>query len=426
MKEILHGATLAFIIKVIGTGAAFLFNLLLARVLGADGAGIYYLALMVTTIGSVIGRFGLDNAMLRHISANASDENWRAVKGVYRLGLLISMVLSLIVTIAIYLAAPWIANYVFETAELETAIKWMSLAIIPFSLLNLQAQSLMALKKIKDSQFIQSVSIPVMMLLVIFFLANNWDIVNVIWIYNIAVISTALLGFWLWRRAGYKVRDVEGSFSAKILFQSSIPLFWVSLFILLSYWSATIALGIWGTSEDVGVYNVAARTAALVSFVLVAVNSIAAPKFSALYMQGDICNLGATAVRTTNLMVVVASPVLLVFFIFPTWVMGLFGEDFIHGAYVLSIIAFGQAINVATGSVGVILTMSGKEKVLRNIVALSAVLNIVFLIFLVPSYGLIGAAVATSLGMVALSLVAAWYVYKLLGIKAYCMASLRL
>jgi hypothetical protein len=62
MKKVLRGASVGFVLKVIGGGLGFMFNVLLARLLGVDGAGMYFLALTVTTIATVFGCMGLDNA----------------------------------------------------------------------------------------------------------------------------------------------------------------------------------------------------------------------------------------------------------------------------------------------------------------------------------------------------------------------------
>lgn len=58
MREVARGTLLAFVLKLGGSGLAFAFNVAVARLMGAEGAGLYFLALAVTTIGSVIGVSG--------------------------------------------------------------------------------------------------------------------------------------------------------------------------------------------------------------------------------------------------------------------------------------------------------------------------------------------------------------------------------
>ncbi len=60
MQEVIRGTGVAFFFKLIAAGLSFGFNVLLARLFGAEGAGIYFLALTVVTIGITVGKFGLE------------------------------------------------------------------------------------------------------------------------------------------------------------------------------------------------------------------------------------------------------------------------------------------------------------------------------------------------------------------------------
>lgn len=48
--EVLRGAGLAFLLRGVGAGLAFLLNVAIGRMLGAEGTGVYFLALSVTSI----------------------------------------------------------------------------------------------------------------------------------------------------------------------------------------------------------------------------------------------------------------------------------------------------------------------------------------------------------------------------------------
>ena len=61
---ILRSATV-LLVRIAGAGLGFGFNVALARVLGADGLGIYHLSLTFALIASTVGRMGMDPAMLK-------------------------------------------------------------------------------------------------------------------------------------------------------------------------------------------------------------------------------------------------------------------------------------------------------------------------------------------------------------------------
>ena len=54
MREVLRGAMVAFPLRLVSAGLVFALNILLARILGAEDTGLYYLALTITTIATTV------------------------------------------------------------------------------------------------------------------------------------------------------------------------------------------------------------------------------------------------------------------------------------------------------------------------------------------------------------------------------------
>ena len=415
MREVVNGASVAFALKVIAAGLAFTFNVVLTRLLGAEDAGLYFLALTCVAIAAVVGRAGLDNTIIRFIAASAAVQDWISVKGMYSKGIKFVLIGSSITAGLLALAAPWLAETVFSEPELTGLIRWMAIAVVPFALFTIHSQALQGLKRIRDAVSVLSI-LPVFSLLGVIVLVPEWGVQGAVWSYTLASCITLMIGFWLWRKATPQLRSLQGRFKTKKVLQSSVPLFWMSLLNLVITRSANLMLGIWAGSAEVAIYSVANRTAMLTSFILVAVNSIAAPKFAALYRQGDIENLGHTARNCAKLMTLMASPVLLVFILVPAYVMELFGAEFSAGAMVLTILAIGQFVNVVTGSVGYLLIMCGHERIMRNIIALCSVINLGLNLTLIPYLGASGAAIATAITLSLQNLIAAGLVWWKLGI----------
>ena len=73
-----------------------------------------------------------------------------------------------------------------------------------------------------------------------------------------------------------------------------------------------------------------------------------------------------------------------------------FGAAYAGGATALAILAFGQFLAVAAGTGSVLLNMSGHEKDVLRVFAISAVTNLAANILFVPSFGMVGAACATA------------------------------
>jgi O-antigen/teichoic acid export membrane protein len=379
--------------------------------LGVEGTGIFFLALTVVTIASTMGRLGLGGTLLRFTSARSSVADWVSVKGVSKKGLTMAIAASISLALAGLLGASWLANTIFSKPELTEPLRWMSLAIMPMALLFLYSELLKGLKRIFGSQLVHMVGVPVVGIPGIYLLGKFWGVIGAVWAYNLAAFLTALTGFLLWRSATPQLRNTVGEFDNHELLKSSIPLFWVQIMAVILQWMSSFLLGIWGTIAEVGIFNVALRTSMVTSLFLVSINSIAAPKYAAMYQQGEMKALGSTALNSTKMVILFASPVLLLFFLAPHWVMKIFGDKFVSGAYVLTILTGGQFINAITGSVSVLLIMSGNERLHRNSFVVSMAISVILNFSLVPYFGLLGAAIATAVGIAAKNIYAAYLVW---------------
>jgi O-antigen/teichoic acid export membrane protein len=348
MREIVRGATTAFVVKGLSALLLFASQVVIARVLGPADAGLYFLAFTVMTIAAMLGRVGLDNTVLRFVAGLSATEEWPAVRGVYRRAIAVGLAASGATALLLGLAAPSAAGAVFGKPELAGPLLWMALGVVPTALFTLQAQALQGLKRLGESNLIGGVVTPALLCVGVLLLGARWGALGPAWAYVAAALLTAAAGAYLWRRAMASHPGPRRAFPLPTLLESSVPLFWVSVFQLVITWTSTVALGILGTTTDVAIFGAANRTAALTSFVLLAVNSISAPKFAALHRAGDLATMGSIARKSARLMAILASPVLALFVLAPGPVLRLFGDEFVVGAPVLTILALGQFVNVVT------------------------------------------------------------------------------
>ena len=406
MQDVIRGASLAFALRVVGAGFGFLFNVLLARMLGAEGAGVYYLALTMAVIASAAGNLGLDLALLRFTASNAVREDWDRVAGAYRKGLAISASASSAIALATLIGSSWIATWVFSDPALAGPLRLMAIGVPCMSLLNLHAELLKGLGRIRDAVLVQGLGVQLISLPMLLLLGGPFGVYGAVAAFVSANLVVLSLGVILWRRAAPQIRDLRGAFGTRLLMDTSFPLMWIVALNLVMSWTDTVTIGIYMDSKWVGIYGVCLRLALLTDFVLVAVNSVVAPKFAALHAQDkheELNRLGKSAAKLTALL---ALPPSLVFMILPGFVLGIFGEQFRVGASALAILTVGQFVSVATGSVGYILIMTGREKVERNIAVSFATLNLILNVMLVPVLGIVGAAISTSASLGVRNLVA--------------------
>lgn len=417
LSEVLHGAALAFVLRGLGAGLAFLLNAVIARLLGAEGAGLYFLALSVTMIAAVIARLGLDNALLRFVSVHASKEEWSLVRGVFSMGMRMAIISSAILTLLCFVFAYWLSETIFNKPELGTPLRWMSLGIMSFSMMMLISECLKGLRSIRNAMLVSGVLYPLIGLAVVWPLITLFGVGGANAAYVFGTGGAAVAGLLFWRRTMAGNAAPALTFPRDQLLASSRPLFVMSVInSAVLVWAPLLLLGIWGTTEESGVFGAATRLAMLLTFFLTAVNTVVAPKFATLFHEGKVETLAHIARKSALYITLAASPIFMLFFVAGDWVMSVFGPGFETGGRVLAILTAGQAVNSLTGSVGFILTMSGRESDARNVSIFSGVMLLVLCLWLIPAYGMEGAAIATTATVAVSNLLLSWFVWRRMGI----------
>ena len=100
------------------------------------------------------------------------------------------------------------------------------------------------------------------------------------------------------------------------------------------------------------------------------------------------------------------------------WVLSFFGADFVNGYMALVVLTVGQVARALFGSVGFLMTMTGHGRETAYVFGLSVVLNIGLNAFLIPPFGMAGAAFATALTTILWNVLLFVYVLNRLGINS--------
>jgi O-antigen/teichoic acid export membrane protein len=402
-------AILALSIRILGAGMAFVFNLIIARQLGAEQTGYFFLAFSLVMFLSAFTRLGFDNTVLRFTSEHAKQG--AAVEAILNFALQKVVPLACMVALILYFFAEPLATNIFNKPYLADVFQMIAPSIIGLSVVLIIAMSLQARHKLLAS--IPCQNIAHLFLCSGFILFFTLDTAQ-----NVAMYLSLSLGvtssFFYWY--SLKGLDNQGTRPNNTkLWQSARPNWVITLMTQTLQWFAPIMIGIWLLAEDVAYFSVAQRIAMLTSFILMAVNLVVAPKFAAFKAADDMVNIRKTALFSVRLLLISAFPIISFMLVFPSFLMGLFGENFKQGALILQILVLGQAVNVITGSVGYLLMMSGNERDMRFVTIFSGIAVVVLTCILTPLYGTVGAAVATAFSLAMQNLMAVYFVKKRLG-----------
>ncbi len=415
-KSILIKTAIAGGTKAAAAFIAFFMTAAITRILGAEDSGLFLLAISILAFASVFFRLGLDNVVLRLISA--SQGSAKAI-GAMSTGLMVSFVIGLMVAVLVFLNSGTIAGFVFSKPEFAPVLSimiWALPLMLVFMLLSFGFQA--SFRVIAATWFqnlgLSSLFLMLFALAFFFFDESILNLKSISLFYVGSAVFTCLLALLLWHH------QVKGNWGVinikdKPLWSSASNLWAASSMSLAVQWSGVLIAGALVSSADIAFLSAAQRTAMLTSFVLVVVNMVVAPRYARLWQESKINEIQSLAKWSTRGMVLLATPVVAVMMFLPEVIMGLFGAEFSQAGNLLAIMAVGQFINVATGSVGYLLTMSGHEKDFRQVTFFSGPLTVILSLILINQYGVLGAAIATAVGLSLQNILALFMVRKRLG-----------
>lgn len=406
------------------TGIQFVFDLLMARQFGASGTGTFYLCFSLIVTLSLLGHIGLDRTVVRLMPPMLLKKDFAGAQSIKRSTLHIVLINTVIITTLLFLLAPWIAETVFHDTNLTPYIQIFSLSLPFYSLRFIYGGFLRALKRTRESLIVERVIIYALGIAAIFSLGAWYGITGMSYGFVIGCAASVLVGAFFVRtylpRPGSSAR-----FSKKILLSSGIPLLFVAFGTQMIGQTSVLILGSLGNTADVGVYNAALKVSLTLTLILTAINTIAGTTISELYASKQKDKLEKIFGKTSALGFVMGLPLFLFMMIFPEFILGLFGHEFIAGTSALRILAVGQFINIVVGPTLFILAMTGREKALAATVCSSVGLNVLLGFWLVGTNGVEGAALATAISVAGSNLVMLVLVRRYLGVWSLPFGFLR-
>lgn len=410
----------ALFFRGLGAGSTLLLGYILARRLPGDQAGYLFISISIVVIAVAVGMLGLNVSLLRFVSLFYAQRSRSQLVLVVAQSWSIAAITLTSVSLAVFFLADTVSSTLLHKPELSPVVKAIAPAIVLTGFCYVIANQLQAVGQGVRSLFVSSIGIPLLATAAIYLL-NIESAHSGALVYVASASMVLAIALFCWVRFMYffdpGVSGLNiGDYGLNHLVSSSMPLWAVAVMIQLTLWGTHLVAGIYVSAQELAHLSIAQRLSGLVSFVLIAVNFAIAPKISHLYSEGKREEIARLLYHSRKVMFLVAIPLAAILSFFSRPIMTLFGEGYSAGFGLLVVLCLGQLVNGCTGSVGQLLTMSGHERDMRNIVVATGFLSLLLAFLLVPFYGPMGAAIATASAVALQNLVAAHKVNKRMGI----------
>ncbi len=386
-----------------GSGAGRLLNfaaqIALARWLGPARFGVYALGSTVFRIGTLLAPLGLHNGVLR-FGSERLREGSDAVAATARRCVRLALASGVAAALLLAIAAPPLARLLSDDADLVPLLLALAVAVPAAAGLRVAAAATRISRRMQFSVVAEDVAQPAIFLVLVgVALTTGRDLTALGWAVA-AAYGGALMVALAYLGRLFPSRRPAGAPSAAELLRFGWPTALAGAFGLLVLWLDRLFVGYYLDDSSVGLYQAASQASLALAVVLAAFNAIFTPMIGELVRAGERERLGDLYRANTRWGLLAALPLGAVFLVAPADALeALFGAAYRPAAPALVLLSLGQLVNLATGAVGFLLMMSGRERWWLGCAAIALAANVALNLTLIPRWGVAGAAAATALSV---------------------------
>lgn len=408
------GGAIAFFLKISSTALGFLNQIILARILGAGGIGEVILAITVVRISAQIAKFGMEETMTKFIPLYIEQKDDARLKGTSLFAIKFCLLFSIVFMLFVLAFSKFISINIFHSEGLLKLMPVVVVAIPAWVIRDVIGGILRGYNDTLKALIPELIISPFFRILIflILLIKGISPLYAVIAFVAGEILSVIASIMFVKRRIGY-LKPVKGHCENKKIIDVAYTIIFTGMSVLFYTQADVWILGMYTTTKIVGVYGIAAKLALLVYFPMMAFAAVIPSLVSSIHASGDIAELRKVVSESTRWILSAAMPIILILFLEGSYILRYFyGPEFEAGYTVLLILMLGQLIKAGAGLIGVILQMTGEHKIYMKVNIIGGIVNVILNVMLVPSLGMIGAAISTAVCIAMVDIICIFLIYR--------------
>ncbi|MEM3585182.1 MAG: flippase [Candidatus Woesearchaeota archaeon] len=420
-KRAISGFFWHFLMMFISAPLSYLVRIIYDRNIPIVEIGLFYATLDLLGIIAVVRELGLSNSLIHFIPKFKAQGRKGLIKAAILTTVRAQLAIGIFATILTIIFSKQIITYYLSR---KTAIPSFDVAlaviiigavsavidclsgISVFSVLGFQEQKLYSfLNTIKMG------SVLAVSAVMIFIFGIKNALVPAIAYLVTPLIIFLIYSYFLFKKIFPEFFRVKAQFSRKLflsIFRYALPLAASSIGIIILISVDGICLTYFAGLEQVGIYkNAVVPTVNLIMYLPAAITAVLFPMFSELWEKRKKRVIGEGILKVVKYSLLIILPLAVFISIFPTVILNLlWTSKNIIGANALRILSFGIIFYTIFVIFSSFIRASGDSVTPMKIIYVSALLNLVGDIILIPRLGMSGAAITTTLAFIIQAIIA--------------------
>lgn len=417
MHRLLGRAGLSLGIRMGGVGLMFMAHVLLARAMSTDDYGSFVYAINAIPLMVLLVQLGFPSASVKYMHAYQAEP--AALKGFVYASFALPSMLALIGILAI---APLLLAYVPMPHVMQQTFTYGMWAVLLFAMTQMAQQHLRALHRTSYSQVFEQIGLPLLLMAFagyVLWQGARASFVESMHIYTLCYALLALVTMCVcWRMLGKHIPlNQAPQWHVAEWVRTALPMGISVMAIALLSRLDVLMLGAYVAPETIAHYGVASRIAALLMFALAALGAVLDPMISQWYHAGEKHKISQLVSRIVRVIMVASMLMLGGLYLCGDVLLGMFGPEYLEAKSIMLVLAVGQALNISAGPSASILNVSGHQKAYMQLVLGCIAISAGALAFVIPAYGVMGAAIVTTTVLISMNIALGLMIYRKTGIR---------
>jgi O-antigen/teichoic acid export membrane protein len=417
-RKLLFDAGLLFFFGVIASFLGYLIRMILSRQLTLEEFGLFYSVFTFVGFFIVFRDAGLSISLMKFIPEFLVNDQPSRIKASIKFIFIVNFIFSLILILILILFSDYLSKNYFGSDLAKPLLFLLSTYFLFYSLYRVFMNIFVGFQKSKYYSWdLLFINLVVLLGILIF---SEMGIFSPAIAYIFAAFLGVFISIIVFLKL-FKYFRYKSDYSSRLktrLFHYGFPLLLAAIgFVVIGQIDVMMLTG-FRTLSEVGIYSVVLPTAMLLVTLGSSMAQVILPYVSEYWAKKKYSQISKVINETYRKAFVFIVPAGLILFVFSDIVLRfLFGEEFILGINALKILSVGAILfSVATIN-NSILSAIGRPKLVTKIILSVTFLNVILNLILIPFYGIVGAAIATSISYLLVLYLSSKWVSKIVGVK---------
>ena len=404
---------------VVGYAGAFALNVLLGRGLGQSGLGAWAIAYAATQASATIGLLGANWILVRQGSYYHGIGDLPRLRRTIHLTIFLAGGALLLISGGLLVLAPLLERRFFEGDSLVPLLRLAAVAIPIVGLGQVMLYATQAFKNMRAYALVKNIMQPTIRVVtaVIALLIAPTPVSAFAGLVAGELIVTASATFALNRRL--PIFGPTNRIERRELIRFALPAWGTKVVETSRAQLFPVLLGSLASLSQTGAYVTSKRISLAPSAINVALNQVYSPMASNLYLQNRREELTTLFKSMGKWSFTLAFPLFCLQVTFPKEILSIFGSDFRDASTALVVLAGSVLFIFGTGPVTTTLILTGRSRLAFYDYLAVVGTEIALGFWLIPRYGVLGAAVAHLVGTALNNLLPLWQVWSAARLHPY-------